>query len=649
MRATVVKAPAGIGKTHVFAKRVAFSTRTTEVYVPTLRLAEEWRNSILRINPAKVVRIIRGRSVTRQTSIGHRSKATNLPRPTFSITLCKRHVAAEALSKAGLPVYPNLCKRSQGPGSPPVKCAHYDHCDYLAQFQTADVYIYTHAHLPVERGRAETWLAREVIIDESPLMGLIETVKMPFALLTDPRIPAVAKSLCSDVAAALQTRQPLQPRFAAAAGHRGELAAALAALAATPALSPSDTDAQQQATLRQSLNLRPIRLLLSQLEAETAIRPDPQSALYAAATGEIVLHHRKKITRFDRTDGTQPEIFILDACASRRITERFFEIESFVPMAVDRNARVVQCHSTRCSTTSMVPAKNGDATSRTDAARRLGEVTDLIERMAADGKQVLVIGPVAVVGNPSKGTPALITVPSHCELAHFNALKGIDHWKEFDVVIVIGRNEPPVAVFEDIARAIFFDDPQALNLTGTWTTEVRGYSTTGAASGVDVAVHADPRVQEVVEQVRECESLQAIDRIRLMHCAREKTVILLSNLPLDLVVHEFRTWDELMHGLRIERAWTAADGILPLSPEWLATNHPELWSTPGAAKADVARARKKEHFPNSISLRKMSLFEVDYKPLGQRQWSRCIVDTDDLALVEQRLSALLAQPIDVRP
>ena len=37
-------------------------------------------------------------------------------------------------------------------------------------------------------------------------------------------------------------------------------------------------------------------------------------------------------------------------------------------------------------------------------------------------------------------------------------------------------------------------------------------------------VHSDRRVQAVVEQTREAEMLQAVDRLRLIHSAREKTV-----------------------------------------------------------------------------------------------------------------------------
>jgi hypothetical protein len=49
----------------------------------------------------------------------------------------------------------------------------------------------------------------------------------------------------------------------------------------------------------------------------------------------------------------------------------------------------------------------------------------------------------------------------------------------------------------------------------------------GARSTRRVSAHPDPRVQAVVEQGREAEMLPAIDRLRLIHGERRKTVYIL--------------------------------------------------------------------------------------------------------------------------
>jgi hypothetical protein len=258
-----------------------------------------------------------------------------------------------------------------------------------------------------------------------------------------------------------------------------------------------------------------------------------------------------------------------------------------------------------------------------------------------------VVGPSAIVGNPSRKIKALLKRPAGTEFAHFNALRGVDQWKECDTVIVIGRNQPPILEAERIARGMFFDAPTPLNLTGRWEEEKRGYKYKSGEKGVDVQVHADSRVQEIVEQIRENESLQAIDRIRLIHNEQIKTVILLSNLPLDIDVDELRSWDEIIHGgNRIEQAFKLqADGVLPLNAKWLASNHPKLWPTVAAAKKDVSR--KGGQIPNKNTIGKMSPFK--YKSASQRNWSSCLSRFDDPKIVAKTLTIALGEPITAKP
>jgi hypothetical protein len=86
--------------------------------------------------------------------------------------------------------------------------------------------------------------------------------------------------------------------------------------------------------------------------------------------------------------------------------------------------------------------------------------------------------------------------------------------------------------------------------------------------------------------------VQAIDRLRLIHSPREKTVFILCNIPLDIPVDELVTWWELAGDGRLlkaletceENAWKA----LPLATKELTRLFPELWGTRKAAE-DWAR------------------------------------------------------------
>ena len=82
--------------------------------------------------------------------------------------------------------------------------------------------------------------------------------------------------------------------------------------------------------------------------------------------------------------------------------------------------------------------------------------------------------------------------------------------------------------------------------------------------------------------------VQAIDRLRLIHSPREKTVFILCNIPLDIPVDELVTWRELAGDGRLlkaletceEKGWEA----LPLAAKELTRLFPELWGTEKAAE-----------------------------------------------------------------
>jgi hypothetical protein len=110
----------------------------------------------------------------------------------------------------------------------------------------------------------------------------------------------------------------------------------------------------------------------------------------------------------------------------------------------------------------------------------------------------------------------------------------------------------------------------------------------GSERRVRVRVHPDRRVQAVVEQIREAEMVQTVDRLRLIHSRRKKTVIILCNIPLGLPVDELVTWRELVGDDRLAEALETCDEngweALPLEPGELTRLFPELWGTEKAAE-----------------------------------------------------------------
>jgi hypothetical protein len=82
--------------------------------------------------------------------------------------------------------------------------------------------------------------------------------------------------------------------------------------------------------------------------------------------------------------------------------------------------------------------------------------------------------------------------------------------------------------------------------------------------------------------------VQAIDRLRLIHSERKKTVFILCNIPLDLPVDDLVTWRELVGDGRLTEALAACEEngweALPLAAKELTRVFPKLWGTEKAAE-----------------------------------------------------------------
>ena len=575
MPVTVFRSPAGWGKTTNFARRIANDKkhRRIEIYVPTHALGLEWQALIKQFDPNCSVRVIGGRN--HEAPVGQ--------------PLCSRYQIAAQVSKAGQSVYTRLCSSSSG-----ERCSAYVGCNYIDQFDAGRVFIYTHAYLPLDRGKLDAGVPDLVVIDEGFASVCLEKVEFNISLLRHPALPPSVSALCADLANLMQSGTSLNSCVANGRKRGGGLnAAAIETLrTSAPQPSPGQSDQQVLATLGTAPNFEPVAKLLEHLGRAFAHKKTLQSVDFDPKTGKITVHHRRDITRF-RPQSSQhapPEIFLLDATASKEITEAFFPGATFHEFRARRNAYVVQCRSSRCSKRSINPQVHTDPKSKADAVHRLGEIQQLIDELSRDGKKLLVVGPSAITGNPNQNLSALVQVPVQGALAHFSALRGVDAWKDFDAVLVISRNEPPLTAVQDLARAMFYDDPVPLQLAERWANGQRGYEIKNAREGVDVEVHPDRRAQAILEQLRESETLQAIDRLRLIHCPEPKLVVVLSNIPLDIEVDALLTWDDLIHGSRLEQAWRTAGDVMPMVPKWLSANHTSLWSTPGSAKKRHAEA-----------------------------------------------------------
>jgi len=128
-------------------------------------------------------------------------------------------------------------------------------------------------------------------------------------------------------------------------------------------------------------------------------------------------------------------------------------------------------------------------------------------------------------------------------------LQGLNTFEDFETAIIVGRIEPRVSDLERELRCLFGDDDNPLSFVGNGRfvrRKVAHRLANGSEHLVCRSEHPDPRGMALLEQMRECQSLQAAGRIRYMSPSRPKRVVLLSNLPLrGLEPHTVTTLEEL--------------------------------------------------------------------------------------------------------
>ena len=350
---------------------------------------------------------------------------------------------------------------------------------------------------------------------------------------------------------------------------------------------------------------------------------------------------RDRIYLFWRRDLELPDVpvLLLDADLDPTIARKFLPRLEVVEVPVDRCAEVIQVSDTACSRRRLLAWEEAPETEMSRAANRLADVQALLDVEAARGARVLLV--------TYKAAAERLKVPAGCAVDYFGNIRGIDGYKKFDTVIIAGREQPRVDAVEAQARALFADDPAPLILTGDLMEQVRGYRMRdGSSVAGKVSVHPDPRVQAVLEQVRERETAQAIDRLRLIHCPDPKRVIVLSNLVLDLTVDRLVTWREIMPS-RLEQA-AARGPAVPLSASELHRCFRGLWETAETARMDLKHAapggltrgcgkfnsqselnRVKPHIEDTL-IWEMTLFNsAHYRRVGQRgRASRAAIRTD---------------------
>jgi hypothetical protein len=182
-------------------------------------------------------------------------------------------------------------------------------------------------------------------------------------------------------------------------------------------------------------------------------------------------------------------------------------------------------------------------------------------------------------------------LPDNIELAHFNAISGIDEFKDVRLLILVGRTQPGPDAVAALAGALSGAEPGKVATdprTGfSWYDRVRRgiRMRDGTGIAVDGDEYPDTFVEAVRWQITERELVQALGRGRAVNRTDETPldIDLLLDTCLPVTVDQVSTWQ--IPSLLID---AAIDGVMLTSPVDMVRIWPDLWPNAKAAKRTIA-------------------------------------------------------------
>jgi hypothetical protein len=193
----------------------------------------------------------------------------------------------------------------------------------------------------------------------------------------------------------------------------------------------------------------------------------------------------------------------------------------------------------------------------------------------------------------------------------FNALAGIDRWKDVRVGFVIGRPRPTPKDYSDMARAIWGHEdqdwqdvePDTKGFLNPPSQRFRLHTREGIAPAtIKAPAMPDPRCDRIYRAVTWGQAMQADGRIRPVHRTADNPCILfvMGDVPRGMTVDAVLEWEDAAVGkfdIAVVRA-IRGGGVIPRSHGGLAKFAPDLWKD---AKA-VEKACRLQEDDGSVTL-----------------------------------------------
>lgn len=355
----------------------------------------------------------------------------------------------------------------------------------------------------------------------------------------------------------------------------------------------------------------------------------------AEGAGRVVLLHSRREIR----EGIAAlPILLLDATLPEAVVRHFLP-QMRLLADVQAHAPHMRVHQIvgGWGKTSLVPSSNAALEENERRKGRLGQLADFV-RLNSGGNALVVT--YEAVESYFRG-PGVRT-------GHFNAIAGLDRFRDVRSLFVIGRPLPDPQSVLSLARAVT-GRPIAAEAGHTETRGALMEDGTGAA--IDVRVYADPDLDAIRAAITDAEVVQAIGRGRGVNRTAETPldVFVFADVVLPLPVTRLVRWEDIRPNV-LERM--AARGAVLLSPSDASKAYPDLFLTPDAARMALKRgeegiSRTSPYVGSSLGeCSGNRLVEVSYRPPGRGQQNRrALVQAEHLPGFREWLEKMLASPL----
>lgn len=576
-----IKASAGIGKTKVvidnIIKLVNDDNAYIEVYLPSHKLAKSFKERINETKEGEVIKV--------QIIYGRTSEDVENPEEH-----CIKRTSANTLSKSGLTVPSLLCSNKDGT----QLCYKFKECNYRKQYKnTKSVSIYVHQHLFLPRNFEEKKRKPDlIVIDESFWKVGLDSTKILVKHVERLEVPKEIKNALHSykpyeyLANFDNPQQYVEEELLKLIAKQNALAGKL-----TPESLPDKANEISKDCRRFAKGIKLLQTMLSDYE-RMAEHKDPiflylqeRKQSFNSTESEYIawncIEKRKEIIRTKwQTDDEElllPTVYI-DADLDQTIASKYFNNLRTKEFYAERHGEIWQLAST---TNSIRVLKKEGSKSLIRAQKHINYFCKVFK----------------YYNNPKKKNVLLITykellddnwlkVPQNCTDIHFGGFRGIDLYKEYDACIVIGRLQVPIDAIERYGIGLWHDSEKLLILHKVFKPDIGYRIKNNKKLGIPVLFPVDERLQVLARQLRECETLQGIDRLRLLHSELKRPILILSNIPLDLDVDQimFNSISELKINKILEK-----NDVISLIPAKLFQEYAKHFSSEDDAQQVVHR------------------------------------------------------------